>query len=88
MLELMEHINSSPIHWKIWMNVLMIFNFGVIIFALKDIRARWVVLAMIGNGLFMSLLYTQFGYTRILGCLLYTSPSPRDGLLSRMPSSA
>ena len=24
----------------------------------------------------------------ITGCLLYTSPSPRDGLLSRMPSSA
>ena len=24
----------------------------------------------------------------IAGCLLYTSPSPRDGLLSRMPSSA
>ena len=24
----------------------------------------------------------------LLGCLLYTSPSPRDGLLSRMPSSA
>ena len=26
---------------------------------------------------------TTFNY-----CLLYTSPSPRDGLLSRMPSSA
>ena len=26
--------------------------------------------------------------TRFEGCLLYTSPSPRDGLLSRMPSSA
>ena len=25
---------------------------------------------------------------RLYGCLLYTSPSPRDGLLSRMPSSA
>ena len=25
---------------------------------------------------------------RIIICLLYTSPSPRDGLLSRMPSSA
>ena len=24
----------------------------------------------------------------ITSCLLYTSPSPRDGLLSRMPSSA
>ena len=27
-------------------------------------------------------------YTTDLTCLLYTSPSPRDGLLSRMPSSA
>ena len=26
--------------------------------------------------------------TTYKGCLLYTSPSPRDGLLSRMPSSA
>ena len=25
---------------------------------------------------------------RAKACLLYTSPSPRDGLLSRMPSSA
>ena len=28
------------------------------------------------------------GLIRIKNCLLYTSPSPRDGLLSRMPSSA
>ena len=27
-------------------------------------------------------------FERLLVCLLYTSPSPRDGLLSRMPSSA
>ena len=27
-------------------------------------------------------------FNRPLACLLYTSPSPRDGLLSRMPSSA
>ena len=26
--------------------------------------------------------------TQVKNCLLYTSPSPRDGLLSRMPSSA
>ena len=25
---------------------------------------------------------------KVYDCLLYTSPSPRDGLLSRMPSSA
>ena len=29
-----------------------------------------------------------FGGDANTGCLLYTSPSPRDGLLSRMPSSA
>ena len=28
------------------------------------------------------------GYEAPTTCLLYTSPSPRDGLLSRMPSSA
>ena len=28
------------------------------------------------------------GFEDARGCLLYTSPSPRDGLLSRMPSSA
>ena len=31
----------------------------------------------------------QYGYgDQYYYCLLYTSPSPRDGLLSRMPSSA
>ena len=28
------------------------------------------------------------GAAKFYACLLYTSPSPRDGLLSRMPSSA
>ena len=31
---------------------------------------------------------SQFTYVLTHICLLYTSPSPRDGLLSRMPSSA
>ena len=30
----------------------------------------------------------QTAEERFKDCLLYTSPSPRDGLLSRMPSSA
>ena len=37
------------------------------------------------NSTVRSLLYDA-AYT--YSCLLYTSPSPRDGLLSRMPSSA
>ena len=34
--------------------------------------------------MFVSFIYLTHYYI----CLLYTSPSPRDGLLSRMPSSA
>ena len=30
----------------------------------------------------------QWSKSTTYTCLLYTSPSPRDGLLSRMPSSA
>ena len=33
-------------------------------------------------------LYDNHPATEPPTCLLYTSPSPRDGLLSRMPSSA
>ena len=38
----------------------------------------------------MTLLFAFFVLLAALStiCLLYTSPSPRDGLLSRMPSSA
>ena len=32
--------------------------------------------------------YKPHSFEESLACLLYTSPSPRDGLLSRMPSSA
>ena len=38
-----------------------------------------------GEGTFHSTQMIEYG-TNI--CLLYTSPSPRDGLLTRMPSSA
>ena len=32
--------------------------------------------------------YNEINNKYLSTCLLYTSPSPRDGLLSRMPSSA
>ena len=32
--------------------------------------------------------YEGIDLEQVIICLLYTSPSPRDGLLSRMPSSA
>ena len=43
---------------------------------------------IMGAGAFIMASYTGIPYSTIVACLLYTSPSPRDGLLSRMPSSA
>ena len=45
----------------------------------KDVRVQAVAEARLGNK-------STIEETRT--CLLYTSPSPRDGLLARMPSSA
>ena len=42
---------------------------------------------LIGSNILISLI-RRFIPNQIRICLLYTSPSPRDGLLSRMPSSA
>ena len=44
------------------------------------IHSRWPVTEIVVKA--------DRGRQRVGGCLLYTSPSPRDGLLSRMPSSA
>ena len=50
----------------------------------RDLRAfaRWLELARPGAASLHAVA------THDIDCLLYTSPSPRDGLLSRMPSSA
>ena len=37
---------------------------------------------------FSGIIYALFGFLLLTSCLLYTSPSPRDGCRSRMPSSA
>ena len=60
-----------------------LFGAGVywVYYSLHLFGAAIAPLAAIGTLLFVMVLAL---YT----CLLYTSPSPRDGLLSRMPSSA
>ena len=66
-------------------------NFKLIIFDLDGTLVNSAKDIMIANNKTL----VKFGYKPIsfknvkhIICLLYTSPSPRDGLLSRMPSSA
>ena len=65
---------------------------------IEDARQRWLFRMVHSNRPLqekMALFWHNHfatAYSKIAGavpaCLLYTSPSPRDGLLSRMPSSA
>ena len=61
----------------------------------KILQTGWISVVVI---LVLSAFFNSFGLSRLhfsindfeqlLACLLYTSPSPRDATLSRMPSSA
>ena len=67
----------------------------VLVLILKAGISRWVniVVGLIyASTILLSTIGDDYVYYFFLSfleaCLLYTSPSPRDGLLSRMPSSA
>ena len=51
-------------------------------------RARALLQDCVAEGVNEAAMTIVHGYESTPYCLLYTSPSPRDGLLSRMPSSA
>ena len=51
---------------------------------MQQLEMTGLAMAIVENG---EIAFAK-GYGEESRCLLYTSPSPRDGLLSRMPSSA
>ena len=54
----------------------------------KDIPDPELLIRTSGEHRVSNYLLWQIAYTEFYFCLLYTSPSPRDATLSRMPSSA
>ena len=58
-----------------------------IFFAIFAFAWWWWVLDTVKQ-LFAMMERTHQKFDDVLGCLLYTSPSPRDSCASRMPSSA
>ena len=66
---------------------------GAVLAAFAGYAGAWYLGYVEGNFallLFLATVVTGLYWLaeRLYFCLLYTSPSPRDGLLSRMPSSA
>ena len=68
-----------------WQNRISLSSIKYSELGIKEINDEEVL--FIDNIGMLSSLY-QYAKVAYVGCLLYTSPSPRDGLLSRMPSSA
>ena len=54
------------------------------------IQTKWVgpLLVILSTWIFYGYFWMNGGKTLGMACLLYTSPSPRDTVTSRMPSSA
>ena len=65
---------------------------GIVIGIANDHSIAWGIAKQLhASGAQLAITYqnnTLLKRVKPLACLLYTSPSPRDGLLSRMPSSA
>ena len=65
-------------------------GFGKLVFYLMTLQFSMVMteqtLAAVPLFVFMGIMMEQAGLME--SCLLYTSPSPRDWMVSRMPSSA
>ena len=77
---------SDPIHFMKKYCFIQHPQRGRIQFALYPFQEK--VLALFQDNPYSIILKSRQLGISTLTCLLYTSPSPRDGLLSRMPSSA
>ena len=73
-----------------WLNgfLLMIFVLNKNYFSFKNSFFVQLFKILVTNCVCLGLFKLFINYFNEYFCLLYTSPSPRDGLLSRMPSSA
>ena len=97
----LTYLNMTDIIFPVLgvIGVLVGTQFLDILFARHKEYSKSLHVSLFGNGLFFVSTLIGFGAMMLFAkdnldlfyvtiCLLYTSPSPRDGLLSRMPSSA
>lgn len=62
-----EHMAGYPLWVQIWLGIMMLTILLAIPFAIKDWRARFVLLSMVLIVPLMNVLFAKYGFTRILG---------------------
>ena len=78
---LVEKYKHIPVHLKLYQQADLLATFQ------KDIIYKFLLILPILLLVIFGILFTLYT-PKNYNCLLYTSPSPRDATLSRMPSSA
>ncbi len=66
-LEFNRGVMLLPIHWQLWMVLLITVNLVIPLFFIKRTEARYAVGALMLSMVLFSILTAQFGFTRILG---------------------
>ena len=68
---------------------LCLFALALLLYYLIPKKVQWPLLLLLSIGYFLTSAEVRDSHAwYLIPVSLYTSPSPRDGLLSRMPSSA
>jgi len=71
MLEEPKMLHSAillqPLWLQAWVGWMMLVNFAGAVIFIRRPEAKWILLAIAAAAIFMSWLYAQYGYQRILG---------------------
>ncbi len=62
-----QGIMKMPVHWQLWLMVLMAFNLVIPLFLLSHVEAQVVLCVLVASLMLFTVLTARFGFTRILG---------------------
>ena len=60
-------VMKMPVHWRLWIMGLVVFNLVVPLFFIDRIEAQIVLGVFLASGLLMTALTARTGFTRVLG---------------------
>ncbi len=62
-----QGIMKMPVHWQLWLMVLITFNLVIPLFLLSHVEAQVVLGVLVASLMLFTVLTARFGFTRLLG---------------------